>query len=104
MRRNLHKSVGDCNVGEYGRQPIGVAAVGKVGGCKSRVGRVVGKVKLADVEGQLDLALEVEFLRYGMLKMACRGSGRVGREEWGNSRRLGAKALVGIEGGVGIRR
>ena len=85
MRRNFHQSVRDCYVGEDGGKPVGIAAVGKVGGCKPRVGRVVGKVKLANVEGQLNLALEVEFLRYGMLKMACRGSGRVGREEWGNS-------------------
>ena len=82
MRRNFHQSVRDCYVGEDGGKPVGVAAMGKVGRHEARVGRVVGAVAGADIEGELDLAALVKALTDFMLEMAAGGGSSGSNESW----------------------
>ena len=82
MRRNFHQSVRDCYVGEDGGKPVGVAAVGKVGRHEARVGRVVGAVAGADIEGELNLAALVEALADFMLEVTAGGGSSGSNESW----------------------
>ena len=82
MRRNFHQSVRDCYVGEDGGKPVGVAAMGKVGRHEARVGRVVGAVAGADIEGELNLAALVEALADFMLEVTAGGGSSGSNESW----------------------
>ena len=52
MRCNFHQSVGDCDVGEYGGKPVGVATVGEIGRHEARMCWVMGQVACSDVNTQ----------------------------------------------------
>ena len=75
MRCNFNQSVGDCDVGEYGGKPVGVATVGKIGRHEAGMLWVMVQIALTDVRCKLDLTALVEAFADSVLEVSA-GRGR----------------------------